>query len=224
MGLWGVPRGTVDVDLLIDRDDLEKVDAILTRLGYRCEYRTKNVSQYVSPEKIFGEIDCLHAFRATSMEMLKRAVEKEIFEGMLRIRVLLPEDLIGLKIQAVANNESRKSRALADIEMLMGKYRSRLDWDLVKTYFSLKRGSWPGNFGRNMGKISKEARKELIRLARDASFLEDMRKVSSNRHDIFGAAGGSEADTLVKFLTEYNEFLNHQPKPFQEIVGRNMKL
>ena len=137
LGLWGVPRGTVDVDLLINRDDLEKVDVVLTGLGYRCEYRTKNVSQYVSPEKVFGEIDCLHAFRAASMEMLQRAVEKEIFKGRLRIRVLRPEDLIGLKIQAMANNESRRARDLADIEMLMGKYRSELDWDLIKTYFDM---------------------------------------------------------------------------------------
>jgi len=75
-----------------------------------------------------------------------------------------------------------------------------------------------------MGKISKEAREELIRLSRDASLREDMRKVASHRHEIFSAGGGNDPDVLVKFLTEYNEFLNHQPKPFQEIIDRNMKL
>ena len=75
-----------------------------------------------------------------------------------------------------------------------------------------------------MGKISNEAREELIRSAGDASFREDMRKVASNRHDVFRAGSRNDPDILLKFLTEYNEFLNHQPKPFQEIIDRNMKL
>ncbi len=29
LGAWGVPRGTVDMDFLVNRDDMEKVDAIM---------------------------------------------------------------------------------------------------------------------------------------------------------------------------------------------------
>lgn len=28
LGAWGVPRGTVDIDFLVHREDMEKVDAI----------------------------------------------------------------------------------------------------------------------------------------------------------------------------------------------------
>lgn len=37
--------------------------------GYECKYKTENVSQYISPLKIFGEVDFLHAFREISLKM-----------------------------------------------------------------------------------------------------------------------------------------------------------
>jgi hypothetical protein len=40
--------------------------------------------------------------------MLGRAREIEAFEGTLRVRVLLPEDIIGLKVQSLANDPSRE--------------------------------------------------------------------------------------------------------------------
>ncbi|MBI5639740.1 MAG: hypothetical protein HZA17_04875 [Nitrospirae bacterium] len=45
LGAWGVPRGTVAIDFLAQRDDMEKVDTIMRGLGYECRYRTENVSQ-----------------------------------------------------------------------------------------------------------------------------------------------------------------------------------
>jgi hypothetical protein len=76
LGAWGVPRGTVDVDFLVHHEDMEKVDGIMQELGYECRYRSENVSQYISPLKVFGEVDFLHAFRTPSLSMLQRAEEK----------------------------------------------------------------------------------------------------------------------------------------------------
>ena len=69
--------------------------------------------------------------------MLKRAVEKDVFEGTLRIRVLMPEDIVGLKLQAFTNDPSRRSGDLADIEALLSVRRNHVDWDLVAQYFNL---------------------------------------------------------------------------------------
>ena len=134
LGLWGVARATVDLDFLVDRKDLEKVEKIMSEQGYECKFRSENVSQYVSPLKTFGEIDFLHAFRQASVEMLERAEEKEIFGGELKIRVLRPEDLIGLKLQAIKNNPSRKESDLADIRALSAAQKGRLDWPQIKRY------------------------------------------------------------------------------------------
>jgi hypothetical protein len=137
MGAWGVARSTVDMDFLIHKHDLQKVHSILTKMGYKCRYQTENVSQFVSPLKIFGEIDFLHAFREISLGMLQRAEDRKIFNETMTIKVLKVEDLIGLKVQAIANDPSRKPIDLPDIESLMKTYGSTIDWSLIEEYFAL---------------------------------------------------------------------------------------
>jgi len=133
MGLWGAGRTTVDVDFLVNRDDMQKVDAIMSQLGYECKYRSENVSQYVSPLKIFGEVDFLHAFREASLQMLQRAEEKEVF-GMIKIKSLIPEDIIGLKLQAIKNNPERQQSEMEDIMFLVEDYKDKMDWSLIEQY------------------------------------------------------------------------------------------
>ncbi len=134
LGLWGVGRSTVDIDILVSRDDMGKVDRIMTELGYECRFRSENVSQYISPLKVFGEVDFLHAFREASMEMLENAEEKTAFNNTLKIKVVRPEDLIGLKLQAIKNNPERDEQDTADIEMLISIHRKDIDWSLIKKY------------------------------------------------------------------------------------------
>lgn len=137
LGLWGRSRATADIDFLVKRDDMEKVDCVMQGLGYECKYGTENVSQYVSPLKVFGEVDFLHAFREASLEMLGRVEEKDAFDSSLKIKVLRPEDLIGLKIQAMKNNPGREMLDTADIEMLVSIHKDRLDWSLIEKYCSI---------------------------------------------------------------------------------------
>lgn len=137
LGVLGISRATVDLDFLLNRNDLPMVDKIMKEMGYECVYKSEDVSQYVSGVKIFGEVDFLHAFREISCQMLKRAMGKDIFEGSLKIRVLRPEDIIGLKLQAVANDETRTMREYLDIEALMEYYKLNLDWSLMEEYFTL---------------------------------------------------------------------------------------
>jgi len=134
LGLWGVGRATVDIDFLIIHNDIEKVDKIMLKLGYECKYRGKNVSQYVSPLKIFGEVDFLHAFKAISIEMIQRADEEKIFANTLKIRIVKPEDLIGLKFQAIKNNPSRQQRETEDIESLIRIHKNNINWSLIEEY------------------------------------------------------------------------------------------
>ncbi|MEK7449274.1 MAG: nucleotidyl transferase AbiEii/AbiGii toxin family protein [Planctomycetota bacterium] len=137
LGLWGVNRTTGDIDFLVNSDDLIKIDRIMRNLGYECNYKTENVSQYVSPLEIFGEVDFLHAFREISLEMLKHAEEKEIFSGSMKIKVLKPEDIVGLKLQAINNNPLRKQQDLIDVESLVAANHDNLDWNKVEKYFDL---------------------------------------------------------------------------------------
>jgi len=137
MGIWGVPRATVDLDFLVHRDDLDKVHRIMTALGYELDHHTENVSQYASPLKIFGGIDFIHAFRDASLEMLQRAVIKDIYNGAMKVNTLIPEDIIGFKLQAVYNNPSREKIDTADIETMIALHYKNLDRKLLKKYFEL---------------------------------------------------------------------------------------
>lgn len=73
-------------------------------------------------------------------------------------------------------------------------------------------------------KISKEAEKEIRDLAASDSMRKDMEKVASQRHNPFFKDGKADIDAYIEFVTQFNEFINHQPKPFKPIIDKVMKL
>jgi len=86
MGLLGVARATIDLDFLIAREDIPKIDIVMKKYGYRRVFHSENVSQYNSDIGVFGSIDFLHAFRVHSLNMLDRAQEKNAFGGKLTVK------------------------------------------------------------------------------------------------------------------------------------------
>ena len=137
LGLWGVVRATADLDFLIDKEQTLKVKNTMRKYGYKCFYESENILQYASSENLWGEIDYLYAFRKPSLAMLRRAVEKKVFEGKLAIKVLIPEDLIGLKIQASINNPARGPVDYSDIEQLIERNSDNISWDIIRRHFLL---------------------------------------------------------------------------------------
>lgn len=137
VGALGVPRATMDLDFVVHRDDLKSLDEVMFRLGYRRGGHTENVSMYLHPDPAWGRIDCLHAFRKYTLAMLERAVLRPIFEGTQTIRVLAVEDVIGLKVQGIANNPIRRGRDQVDIEALMSLHSPSLDWTRIQEYYEL---------------------------------------------------------------------------------------
>ena len=146
LGVLGVPRQTMDLDFLVHRDDLEKLDGALTALGYSREFQSENVSQYRHPDLAWGSVDFIHAFRNISLAMLERAKDYPALGGNQSLRTAQPEDIIGLKVQAMKNDPERWSLEQNDIERLMARYGSQLDWDRIQEFYDV--------FG-----LSEEARK-----------------------------------------------------------------
>lgn len=137
LGALGIPRATIDLDFLIHKDDLPKVNEIMEATGYECRYKSENVSQYVSLLKSLGYVDFLHAFKKSSVGMLERTKEFSLFDEKTKIKVLQPEDIIGLKVQAAANDSERLPQEYVDIEAIMERYGERLNWKLIEEYFKL---------------------------------------------------------------------------------------
>jgi hypothetical protein len=72
--------------------------------------------------------------------------------------------------------------------------------------------------------LSDKAEKELVDFSRSEPLGRDMEIVTSNRHNPFVRNGTADADAYVEFVTEYNEFINHRPKPFVPMGDKVMKL
>jgi len=139
MALRGVQRATMDLDFLLMFDDLKIAHAILIELGYRREFHSENVSHYLNPDDAWGRIDILHAFRGPSLGMLRRAERLPVSAG-LALPVAVIEDIVGLKIQAVANDPSRALADWHDIGLLLAAAREQrvaLDWELLEDYLRL---------------------------------------------------------------------------------------
>lgn len=137
VGILGAPRSTLDVDLLVQRNDLVKAHTILERLGYKRIHRTDNVSRYEGALVQQGVVDLLHAFRPHSLAMLKRARRRKLPGLGISLPVLQAEDVIGLKIQAIANDPARKIRDEADIEALAKANQKRLNWRRIMEYYEI---------------------------------------------------------------------------------------
>jgi hypothetical protein len=137
LGVLGAPRQTMDLDFLVHRDDLQKIDRSLTALGYSRVFQSENVSQYRHSEAAWGSVDFIHAFRKISLTMLDRANDYPAFGGKQSLRTAQPEDVIGLKVQAMSNDPERRAQEQNDIERLMGRYGNRLDWDRIQEFYDV---------------------------------------------------------------------------------------
>jgi hypothetical protein len=137
LGVLGAPRQTMDLDFLIHRDDLEKLDEVLTALGYSRMFHSENVSQYRHPMAAWGSVDFIHAFREISLAILDRAKDHPALGGNQSLRTAEPEDVIGLKLQAMCNDPGRRIQEQSDIERLMARYGRDLDWQRIGEFYDV---------------------------------------------------------------------------------------
>jgi hypothetical protein len=139
LSTMGVFRFTKDIDFVVLEKWVESVDRIMQDLGYqKQDFSTAEIVSYGSPLKVMGQVDFLVARRKYSRAMLQRAREMPVLGGELTVKVLLPEDLIGLKLQAIVNDPKNRYPVDApDIQRLLRMHQSRMDMGLVRDYFHL---------------------------------------------------------------------------------------
>lgn len=138
LGALGAPRATADIDFLINREDMDPIHQFLNSLGYKRLLHTENVSQYQAAQQTdWVPLDFIQAFRKLSLRMLDRAIEMPLFQKTKTVRVLRPEDVIGLKVQAMINDPARKPKEKVDIEVLLEACRGKLDWDRLREFYEL---------------------------------------------------------------------------------------
>ncbi len=72
--------------------------------------------------------------------------------------------------------------------------------------------------------LSKAAQEEIRELSRSMVLKRDLAAVAGSRHNPFLKAGNVDADAYILFVSAFNEFINHEPKPFASIQDRDMRL
>lgn len=69
---------------------------------------------------------------------MQRARKRAVFNGEYQVKTLRPEDLIGLKIQAISNDPGNRYPVDApDIHKLLALHRDKMDMELVREYFRI---------------------------------------------------------------------------------------
>jgi len=133
----GVTRTTQDIDLLVLSENSPKIKEIMLKHGYELLYESEEVLNFTSKNFELGRVDFLLACRKYTLAMLKRAEKKPVLGGKFKIKVLIAEDQIGLKVQASSNNPKRLYHDMADVRMLLENNLSKLDLRRIREYFTL---------------------------------------------------------------------------------------
>jgi len=139
LSTMNVFRFTKDIDFLIYQDSKDAIHNIMTDLDYVLqEFSSSEILSYWHPLKIFGQVDFLLVKRKYTKAMMNRASIQKIFDGEFEIKTIRPEDLIGLKIQAIANDPvNRFPIDASDIQNILHFNKSSLDMELVRQYFKI---------------------------------------------------------------------------------------
>jgi len=130
----GVRRATGDVDFLVESRGADALHEALSRAGYETLHRSADVANYRVATGLLTGVDVLFARRPPTVAMLDRAT---VPEGEARVPVVDAEGLIGLKLQAVANDPRRRRQDEADIVALLAAHLPSLNQTLLQEYFEL---------------------------------------------------------------------------------------
>lgn len=128
LACYGSTRATIDLDLLIYESDKLTVKKLLMDNGFELVNETDEVLQFSG----IGYVNLLIARRPISKEILKLSYKN----GPEGINFARAEDLIGLKIQAYKNDNTREFQDKADIQYLIGS-QDNLDFELIRKYAEL---------------------------------------------------------------------------------------
>lgn len=128
----GRPRLTFDIDFLIAGESREEFVALLRERGFDPFHENQAFGNYARENG--RRVDALYARSAFGHAMLKRATTASLRHTSLT--VVDTEDLIALKLQALANDPNR-FRDWADIRGLLAIGGDTIDLTRVRQYFAI---------------------------------------------------------------------------------------
>ncbi|HEV8239218.1 MAG TPA: nucleotidyl transferase AbiEii/AbiGii toxin family protein [Thermoanaerobaculia bacterium] len=128
----GMPRTTIDLDIVTDAEAQAHVVAFLEGLGFETVHRSAAYSNHLHREPALGRVDVVYVRRDTA-EQLFASVQRVPGPGGLDMPVPAAEHLVAMKVLAMKNDPRREPQELVDIRFLLA--RPDVDREQVREYF-----------------------------------------------------------------------------------------
>jgi hypothetical protein len=116
--MYGFPRTTLDLDLVVESSTQEDLVRWLESLGYKTLHRSSGYSNHAHPEPSWGELDFVY-IQGETAEKLFSGCQRAPGPGGLIVLVPRPEHLAALKVTAMKNDPERTFREQEDIRFLL---------------------------------------------------------------------------------------------------------
>ena len=75
-----------------------------------------------------------------------------------------------------------------------------------------------------MTDVSEAAAAEIREAAASSVLRSDLEKIARSRHNPFMKAGVVDVDVYIDFVSQFNEFINHEPKRFVRMIDKDIRL
>lgn len=115
---YGLPRTTVDLDLVVESSAQDDLVCFLEAQGYKTLNRSRGYSNHLHPDPDRGSLDFVYAGGDTAEKLFAECQRKQ-GPGGLEVRVPKPEHLAALKVLAMKNDPARTFQEMADIRFLL---------------------------------------------------------------------------------------------------------
>ncbi len=114
----GLPRATLDLDLLVPAEAQGGLIEFMEERGYETLHRSSGYSNHLHPDESLGRVDFVYVRGETRDRVFSSAVEISGPDG-IGVLVPLPEHLAAMKVLAMKNDPGRRLQELADIARLL---------------------------------------------------------------------------------------------------------
>ncbi len=118
MAAYGPARTTLDVDIVVDVDDQDRLIDFLQSQCFTTLHRSNGYSNHIHDDPDLGRVDVVYVRGETSRQVLDN-MRDHSGPGGMTIRVPRPEHLAALKAYSIKNDPTRTLRELADIRVLL---------------------------------------------------------------------------------------------------------
>jgi hypothetical protein len=132
LAAYGLPRTTLDLDLLLDAESQDDLVRFLETLGYETLHRSSGYSNHAHPDPLWGRVDGIYVRGETSQQIFA-ACQRSRGPGGLEVLVPQPEHLAAMKAVAMKNDPERTFQDLADVRFLL--QLPGVDRHQIRAYF-----------------------------------------------------------------------------------------